>query len=185
MSHYNDTEDFQYDGPSKTSLKKAMLELQDLGAALLTLPEATLAALPMDDLLREALRDLRKLTNHGAHKRQLQFVGKLMRNEDVEPFRKALAEMQAGQARNIRALKDIDQWRERLLTDKAALTAWTTLYRNNDTPQFRSLVRNAQREREQSLATAARTHTKAANGKFYRELFKALRETLLEPTTSS
>lgn len=167
---------------SKTQLKNAMLELQDLGAALLTLPDATLATLPMDDLLRNALRDLRRLTNHGAHKRQLQFVGKLMRNENVAPYRQALADMQAGQARNIRALKDIEQWREKLLAGDTALAEWAATHPAADTPPFRALVRNARREREQSLATAERTHSKPANGRFYRELFKVLRETLLAPT---
>ena len=175
----SDDTDFDDRPPSKTQLKNAMLELQDLGAALLTLPEATLATLEMNDLLRTALRDLRRLTNHGAHKRQLQFVGKLMRNEDVAPYRKALAEMQAGQVRNIRALKDIEQWRERLLTDEDALGAWTATYPASDTPQFRSLVRNAQRERAQSLSTAARTHTEPSNGRFFRELFKVLRAVLI------
>lgn len=171
----------EFDGPSKTQLKKAMLELQDLGAALLTLPEPTLATLEMDERLRDALHDLRRLTNHGARARQLQFVGKLMRNEDVTPYRKALAEMQAGQARSIRALKDIEHWRERLLTEADAPDAWATIHPEADTPQFRALVRNARREREQSLATAERTHSKPANGRFYRELFKVLREVLIGP----
>jgi ribosome-associated protein len=168
------------EGLSRTQIKNAMLELQDLGAALLTLPEATLAALPMEELLRTALRDLRRLTNHGAHKRQLQFVGKLMRNEDVAPYRRALAEMQAGLARDINALKDIERWRTRLLTDDEALIAWAKAHPAGDTPQFRALLRNAKREREQSLATAERTHSLPNKGPFFRALFKALRDMLLK-----
>lgn len=165
-------------GPSKTQLKKAMLELQDLGAALLQLPEATLAGLPMEDRLRDALRELRRLTNHGARKRQLQFVGKLMRDEDVAPYRRALAEMQAGKARDLLALKEIERWRERLLADDEALAAWAKDHPASDTPQFRALVRNARRERVQALATAARKHTEPDNGPFFRALFKALRTAL-------
>lgn len=169
---------------SKTQLKKAMQELQDLGAALLQLPEATLAKLPMHDPLREALRDLRRLTNHGAHKRQLQYVGKLMRLEDATPFRSALADMHAGRVRGINALKEIERWRDRLIDDETALAAWAKAYPASDTPAFRSLVRNAQRERKLAIATAERTHSELSNGPFYRALFKDLRDTLLAPSTT-
>jgi ribosome-associated protein len=178
----DDTDDSpHYSGPSKTQLKNAMLELQDLGEALLTLPEATLASLEMDDLLRTALRDLRRLTNHGARKRQLQFVGKLMRNEEVAPYRQALAEMQAGKVRDMNALKDVEHWRERLLTEEQALAALFKLRPAADTTQFRALVRNAKRERSLAIATAERTHAEPINGPFFRALFKVLRELLIAP----
>ena len=167
------------EGLSRTQIKNAMLELQTLGAALLTLPETTLATLEMGDLLRTALRDLRRLTNHGAHKRQLQFVGKLMRNEHVAPYRQALAEMQTGQLRDMNALKDVERWRERLLTDDQALAALIKARPAGDTPQFRTLVRNAKRERTLALATAERTHAEPSNGPFFRALFKTLRDMLI------
>lgn len=175
-------DDFEERGPSKTSLKKEMLELQDLGAALLQLPEIKLARLEMDDLLRTALRDLRRLTNHGARKRQLQFVGKLMRNEDVAPYRQALAALHAGQVRNLNALKDIERWREQLLTGDEGLAAWAKAHPEADTLQFRSLVRNARRERLLAIETARRNHTEPSKGPFFRSLFKALRDALVDPT---
>lgn len=168
--------------PSKTQVKQAMQALQDLGTAMLQLPEDRLKKLEMEDRLREAFQEMRQLKSHGARARQLQFIGKLMRNEDVEPYRRALAEWHAGRARDTRALKVIEQWRERLLTEADGLAAWLAEHPDSDTKVFRSLLQNAQREREQSQATAQRLHRNPTNGTHFRALFTALR-TALERTT--
>jgi ribosome-associated protein len=89
MRRYKEEPEEQYDGPSKTQLKNAMLELQDLGVTLLELPEEQIDLL-IDEVgpLREAMRDLRRITAHGARKRQASYVGKLLRDVDVEPLRR-------------------------------------------------------------------------------------------------
>ncbi|MGH8541296.1 MAG: ribosome biogenesis factor YjgA [Stenotrophobium sp.] len=167
------------EGLSKTQIKNAMLALQDLGAALLELPDDQLDTLGMDDRLRDALRELRRLTNHGARKRQLQYVGKLMRDADVEPFRRALAAKQAGEARNVLLLKEIEAWRERLLAGDEGWAMWIKAYPAGDTAQLRALVSNARREKAQALATAEKNHTEPRNGRFFRELFKSLQAVML------
>jgi ribosome-associated protein len=68
--------------PSRTARKRASRQLQDVGEELLELPAAVLAALPLPDTFREALLDAQRITSFGAKRRQLQFIGKLMRRLD-------------------------------------------------------------------------------------------------------
>jgi len=77
-----DPADEQHDGPSRTARKNASLELQKLGEALLDLRAGPFAALPLPELLREAIVEAKRLKSHGAKRRQLQYIGKLMRRLD-------------------------------------------------------------------------------------------------------
>lgn len=165
------------DAPSKTQTKKAMLELQDLGAELIELPQARLDAIEMDERLREALHELKRITAHSARKRQMQYVGKLLRSEDPEPFRRALAEYRTGKQRDARALHDIERWRDRLLADERVLEVWLREYPQCDTAQFRALLRNARKELADAQAASGRGESRA-KGRFYRELFKAVKAAL-------
>jgi ribosome-associated protein len=86
----------EYDGPSKSQVKRDFHALQDLGLELLELSDATLAALIDDERLLGALRELRRVRDQrGARKRQVQYVGKLLRDEDITPLRAALAARRA------------------------------------------------------------------------------------------
>lgn len=75
--------------PSKSQVKRDLLDLQDFGRRLLDIPAARLAAIPMEDELRTALLELRRLAP-SARRRQAQYVGKLLRGVDLEPFRREL-----------------------------------------------------------------------------------------------
>jgi ribosome-associated protein len=77
--------------PSKSQVKRDLLALQEFGLELLKIQPKRLEAIEMDDRLRAAIAELRRLTSHAARRRQVQFVGKLLREVDLEPFRKALA----------------------------------------------------------------------------------------------
>jgi ribosome-associated protein len=173
-SHHTSDPPDQDEGPSKTQLKKAMHELQELGAALLELPEAQLEDIEMDDRLRNALNELRRLKTHEARRRQTQYVGKLLRDTDVEPFRLALAAWRAGQARDAREFREIERWRERLLADDSGLAAWIKAYPASDTPQFRALVTHARREQAISREAEAKGWQQG-KGRAYRELFQSVR----------
>lgn len=165
------------DAPSKTQIKKAMLELQELGIELIELPQDRLDAIEMDDRLREALQELKRITAHSARKRQMQYVGKLLRGEDPEPFRKALAEYRAGKQRDAQALHTIERWRDRLLADESALETWLREHPQCDTAQFRALLRDARKELADAQAASERGEPRA-KGRFYRELFKAVKAAL-------
>lgn len=77
--------------PSKSQVKRDYLELQDFGLKLMVLSQARLDAIEMDERLREALTELRRMSSPPARRRQSQYVGKLLRDVDLEPFRLALA----------------------------------------------------------------------------------------------
>ena len=165
------------DAPSKTQIKKAMLELQDLGMELIELPQDRLDAIEMDERLREALHELKRITAHSARKRQMQYVGKLLRSEDPEPFRKAIAEYRTGKRRDAQALHDVERWRDRLLTDENALATWLGEHPECDTAQFRALLRDARKELADARA-ASESGEPRAKGRFYRELFKIVKAAL-------
>lgn len=175
-------EDQDFDeGPSKTQLKNAMLELQDLGVTLLELPDEQLDLLITDEgPLREAMRDLRRITAHGARKRQASYVGKLLRDVDAEPLRKAVATWNAHKARDVRALREIEQWREKMIGSDAGWAEWAKRYPGGDSKQLRALVRDARQDREMSKVTGV-----SGNGRAFREMFKLIREVLLTPKPTS
>lgn len=175
----HDDED-PYDGPSKTQIKNALLELQDLGTSLLTLPDEQLDELISDEgPLREALRDQRRFASHGARRRQASYIGKLLRDIDTEPLRKAVAELNALKAREVRALRDIELWREKMISSDAGWTEWSQRYPAGDSKQLRALVRDARHDREISKVAGG-----TGNGRAFREMFKLIRDALLTPQAS-
>jgi ribosome-associated protein len=149
---------------SKTQKKREMLELQALGVALAKLSDTQLDAIAMPDPLREAVREARRITSHEAKRRQMQFVGRVMREVDPAPIRAALAEIEGGSEQANARHRRLESWRERLVADDAALTAFAAEYPGADLQALRALIRNARKE--------------AAEGKpprAYRELFRTLK----------
>lgn len=165
-------------GLSKTQLKAEMQELQALATALLDLPDPQLDEIEMADNLREALRELRKLKTYEARRRQAQYVGKLVRDADPQPMREAIEAYRMSRTRAANALHEVEQWRERLLADDQAVTAWFEAHPATDTQRLRSLIREARREVAATLAVNPYAATDARKGKAYRELFKSLRDAL-------
>lgn len=160
-------------GPSKSQLKRDMIELQEMGTALDQLPQDRLDAVEMGDPLREAFAELKRLKNGEARRRHMQYIGKLLREEDPEPFRRALVEYKQGQARAVQTLQEMERWRQRLLTDDKGLEAWVEVYPASDTPAFRKLVERARQERSDDEA-----HGLGSKGPYYKELFQAVRDVL-------
>jgi ribosome-associated protein len=158
--------------PSKSELKRQAHELQDLGEAMLALPDERLAALPMSDTLLEAVRELKRTRSHEGRRRQMQYVGKLMRQhsaEQLEPLREAVAQSQLGRAKDTLALHRAERWRDELLADEDALTRWLAAHPGSDTQHLRSLVRAARKD----AATPEARH-----GRAYRELFQFIKQGL-------
>ena len=156
---------------SKTKKKRQVEELQKLGAALVALAPVQLEAMTLPDPLRAAVREARRIDSHGAKRRQLQYIGKLMRRIDPEPVRSALAQI-AGQSAAARARqRRLEQWRERLIGDDAALTEFMRDFAGEhpgaDLQALRALIRNARREIAESRPPRAQ-----------RELFRLLRDHL-------
>ena len=152
---------------SKTQRKKAVHLLQALGEALVELNDDQLAAIELPEALREAVMAARRITKFEAKRRQLQYIGKLMRRVEVEPIRAALDAMLAGSRRQIAAHKRIEAWRERLLAGPGALDELLAEYPGADVQQLRTLASGALRERA--------AHAPPRN---YRALFQLLLQTL-------
>src|SRR5688572_17729391 len=102
--------DVEPERPSKSALKRQAHDQQALGRALADLHDSAFAAAPMPDALREAIVELRRTRSHEGRRRQLQFVGKLMRQADIEPLREAVAAAQLGQAHDALALHRAEHW---------------------------------------------------------------------------
>ncbi len=168
-SHDDSGEDGGAERPSKSARKRAAHAAQDLGEALLHLPEAELAALELPEALREALRMARRISSRAAGARQRQYIGKLMRQVDLEPIRAALAARSARDARETERFRRIENWRERLITEgEAALAELAHWYPAIDVSAWRRRVAAARAERQGSGASGAAS----------RELFRALRALL-------
>jgi ribosome-associated protein len=152
-------------GPvSKTRRKQEMHELQALGAALVELTEAQLRGLELDEDLRRAVAEARRITSHEARRRQMQYIGRLMRDVDPAPIRARLEAIEGGSAESTARHKRLEQLRERLRGDDAALTGFHASHPGADAQALRTLIRNARREQKEGRPPRA-----------FRELFRALK----------
>jgi ribosome-associated protein len=103
--------------PSKSARKREHLALQELGEKLISLSEAELESLSLDEGLLKAVRDAGQTKAHGALRRQKQLIGKLMRGVDPEPIRAAIAIFSAYDLRCKRTFAIAERWRDRIIRD--------------------------------------------------------------------
>jgi len=151
--------------PSKSQRKRDMAALQDLGTELVMLNADQLAQIELPERLFEAIVDAQRIRDFEGRRRQMQFIGKLMREIDPVPVRARLDEWsgvaRAGTARQ----RLVERWRERLLGEDAALTLFAAEYPGCDLQHLRSLIASVKRDRALNRTP-----------KNFRELFRALRE---------
>src|SRR5687767_8194920 len=137
-----------FDPPSKSQKKREMHALQDLGVALVELNDEQLAAVELPENLRDAVMEARRLEGkHEARRRQMQYIGKLMRHVDPDPIRESIAAYNAVSREATTRLHLLERWRARLLEDDNALTELVGAYPHTDAARVRVLLRNAERER--------------------------------------
>ena len=152
---------------SRSAKKREVEELQRLGAALVALAPGQVETLDLPDELLAAVREAQRITSHEAKRRQVQFIGRVMRRVDPEPVRAALAQV-AGQSATARVRqRRLEQWRQRLIEDDAALTEFAGSFAGADLQTLRALIRNARKEIAETKPPRAQ-----------RELFRLLRELL-------
>ena len=113
------SKDDEYDGPSKSSRKRAAHAVQDLGAELISMRDSELAALNLPESLVDAVQEARRITARGGLARQRQYIGKLMRDVDPEPIRAFLASRNSVTAHDAERFKRVEAWRERLILEGA------------------------------------------------------------------
>jgi ribosome-associated protein len=134
--------------PSKTKRKQAMHALQDLGEALVKLNAQELARLSLPEPLSEAIIEAKRLTKHEAIRRQMQYIGRLMRQIDAEPIQAQLDAWRGNRDHEAARHHRLERWRDRLLVEEGAVTEFADAYPHADVQQLRNLVRNARRETE-------------------------------------
>ena len=137
-------------GTSKSQRKRDSTALQKLGAALVDLSVERLAKIEMPDSLRLAVQDARRITKHEARRRQMQYIGKLMRSTDPAPIQAALDAVSGVSAAENQRMHRLERLRLSLLEDEtAALAEIVAAHPTADVQQLRQLRRNALREQEQ------------------------------------
>ena len=172
---------------SRTDLKRESTELQKLGEELLTLRADLMERLALPDKLVDALAEVRRITNFEGRRRQMQYVGKLMRlldPETIQAARDALQEQNKGSARETQALHLAEQWRENLVGDEDALSRWLLQFPDTDTQQLRALIRQARKDNPPDKV-AEREGKAPRHSRAWRELFQLVREQLSSGNDSS
>lgn len=133
--------------PSRSQRKRDMLALQALGERLVDLPVEILERIPLPPDLFDAVMAARSITAHGGRKRQLQYIGRLMREVESEPIRTALAELDGRGAVDKAAFRAAERWRTLLLDDgDDAITEFLDHRPDTDRQHLRRLVRDARAE---------------------------------------
>ena len=149
---------------SKTRKKREMHELQALGVALAELPESQLHEMNLGENLLKALLEWKRTKTHEAKRRQMQYIGKLMRKIDPAPVRARMADIEGSSAQATARHRRLETWRSRLIEDDAALTAFAAEHPGADLQALRTLIRNTRKEQKESKPPHA-----------FRELFRVLK----------
>ena len=161
----------EFDGPSRSQERREALAVLELAKQLVELSEPQLAQVPMDDDLRAVVHDTRRITQQIARKRQTQYLAKQLRrrsDEELATLRAALHHDREVTRRDTAELHRIEAWRDRLIDEgDEALSQLLQQFPQADRQHLRGLARQAKVDR---LANKP-PHS-------YRELFRALRETM-------
>ncbi|MFO7649005.1 MULTISPECIES: ribosome biogenesis factor YjgA [Halomonas] len=153
--------------PSKSQLKREMHALQALGEAIIAMTPAERARFPLSDDMLAAVEETSRVRSHEGRRRHMQYVGKVMRREDLEAIKAVYAEIEQETLRRDHAFHRLEKWRDRLLEEgDAAVEAFIADFPDVDRQALRQLIRNAQRERERGKPPASA-----------RKLFRLIRDT--------
>ena len=150
--------------PSKSQRKRDMEALQETGAQLVVLNADQLAQIELPERLLEAILEAQRIRDFEGRRRQMQYIGKLMREVDPAPIRAKLEQWHGAAHAHTAQQRLVERWRERILADDGALALFAADYPGSDLQHLRSLVASVKRDR-----------ANAKPPKNYRELFRAVR----------
>ena len=156
-----------YDRPSKSQLKRDSTALQVLGREIADLSVERITSLGLPERLCEAFLAYKKITAHEGGRRQLQFIGRLMRDVDPLPLREALDRFNGASKAEVIEMHLAERWRDRLLSEAGVLTEFANTYPGTDLTRMRTLMRNAAREKAENKPL-----------RDYREMYRAIREAI-------
>lgn len=171
-NQYDDEEDF-YDGPSKSQIKREMLAITELGRQLTELPFDKVKQLPLDEKILDAIKTCQKIKTRGEGKRrQVQYVGKLLRSADIEAIRHQLDVWENGSKEATAQMHQLETLRDRLIQDDEELTLLLNEYPEIEVQQLRALIRAARKEQTNNATLPEGQEPQKKN---YRALFQFLK----------
>lgn len=157
--------------PSKSQKKRDMVALQKLGETLVEQPPERVERLGLPEALAQAIAEARRIRDHEGRRRQMQYIGRLMRDADDAPIRDAIDAWEGTSRAQTAALHAVERWRDRLVEDDDALTDFAgehTAALNPDTLQkLRTMVRAVRKEKSEGKAP-----------RHYRALFRLVRDAM-------
>lgn len=148
---------------SKTQRKRQMTELQVVGAALVKLSPEQLARMDLPENLRDAVLACKRFTKHEAVRRQMQYIGRLMRDVDAAPIVEQLAAIEGPTRKQTALLHLAEKWRDEMLRDPDAVARFAREFPAADANKLRALAAAAAEEKRGMRAP-----------KHFRELFHAI-----------
>jgi ribosome-associated protein len=158
----------EYERPSKSQLKREMLDLQKLGAELIAEPRDRIKRVPMPEDVKDAILECQLIKDHEGRRRQLQYVGKKMRTLDADELaviQKAIDSWKGMSKADTAAMHALERRREKLLADDKALTTLLGEHPELEAQHLRTLIRNARKEQAEHKPPKA-----------YREIFQILKQ---------
>ena len=114
------------------------------------------------------MHEYRRTRTHEGKRRQMQYIGKLMRGTDTEPIRQAVLDMQLGRAKDALSLHESERWRAELVASDDAVTGFLQEFPGTDAQQLRSLIRSARKD--------AALQPEQRSGRAFRELFQFIKQ---------
>ena len=158
----------EFETKSKSQVKRELHALQDIGEQLTRLNNSQLARFDLPEAVLSAILDCQSISSYGARKRQLKYIGKLLRDVDMDDAIQRLNLLTQHKAQDAQALHKLENWRERLINEgDAALSELLTEYPEIDRQHLRQLLRSIDKETKQNQPP-----------KSYRKLFQYLKEQL-------
>ena len=149
---------------SKTRAKEEVEALQELGKRLVGVGNDRLKKLDIPESLRDAVLEAKKISSHGALRRQMQFIGKLMRDVDTDPIQEMLDELDGISNKANARFHALEKLRDRLIENESVITSLKNDYPELDVSALRTLRRNALKEQAEQKPPKA-----------YRAIFQLLK----------
>ncbi len=163
----------EFDG-SRSKLKAESDALQKLGIQLLDLPESRLKKLDLPEKLFDAVQEAKRISNFEGKRRQMQYIGKLMRKVDAAPIEAAVVAAKKGSATETLMLHKAEVWRDNLIALDGAFEQWMNEHPDTDTQHLRSLIRQAKK----AIVPDAGAGEAQRQAKVYREIFQIVKTAL-------
>ena len=136
---------------SRTRLKKEATALQKMGEKLVLLSDDQLCRMDLPQALLEAIQTVRGIKSHGARRRQMQYIGTLMRSVDAGPIELALLEIEQGAYRQAKSFHRIESWRDQLVGGAdEVIDEILNAFPEADRQRLGQLVRSARKEKEKN-----------------------------------